>query len=136
MGMRFSGVDFDALEQLAKDHPDSIYAAYAKFAIANSLIWKNTLEFHDPDSEKLQRGLELLQQVLRDPRFVLDEQARELLWQARIHQEKIAPVPYFLRREFPWSRVEPAPGGYRCGSSDSCAVGRMSWSPDPNKPAP
>jgi hypothetical protein len=99
----------EQLKEIANTYSDTAYGTYAKFAVANSLIWKHWGTLNAPGSPELQQGIDLAKEALRDPRFVFDDQARELLWQAELHQEKISPIPFHLQREFPTIQRRPSP---------------------------
>jgi hypothetical protein len=109
--LRRGGREMEALERLANAHPNTAYATYANYAIANSLIWNGWGQLQSPESRSLQRGIELVKAALRDPRFVLVEEARELLWQAEVHQSKVSPVAFGHVREFPTIERRPLPYG-------------------------
>jgi hypothetical protein len=99
--LRHGGSGLQSIEKIATSYAGTAYAAYAKFALANSLLWANATQLKPPESSDVQRGIELIEEALSDPRFVLDEEAHELLWQAEINQEKITPPAFHLLREFP-----------------------------------
>jgi hypothetical protein len=98
--MRSSGPDFDALQRIIENHGGSVYATYARYAAAHALIWQDSEHLEQPGSANLKRGIDYLRDVLRDPRFVLDEHARELLWQAEIQQTGRNRWPVAREREF------------------------------------
>lgn len=99
-------VNVAPLERIVETFPRSLYGLYARFALANALVWKNDKELNAPESADLERGISLAKQAWNDPRFAFQELARELYWQGEIHRAKIGSKPFLHQRHFPFDPVD------------------------------
>jgi len=72
------GNDFHLIQDLVNRPPESLYDVYAKAALAYMLAFGDRLDLNPSRPPDRDLAIQLLDEVLQDPRFVLRDQAIEL----------------------------------------------------------